>query len=238
MNIEVCFSPRNFPLFYNPESIVVVIDILRATSAICAGLNAGIEKIIPVATIEEAIAYKATNVILAGERNGEVLPGFDFGNSPFSFMQPHLKNATVVLTTTNGTQAIEAARSSHCVAVGSFLNQKALVNWLLQQKRDVLFLCAGWKDKFNLEDTLFAGSCAQQLLNSNLYTTQCDSTLAAQILFNTADGNLFDFLQQSSHARRLERLNLEQDIRYCLTPDQANVVPVLKEKALVSATLS
>ena len=232
--IEVCFSPALLGLFDAAGKIVIVIDVLRATSSICVAFAQGAEEIVPVAKIEECLTYKEKGFLIAGERNGEMLPGFDFGNSPFSYMGIHLKGKSIALTTTNGTQAIEAAKNSHCVVIGSFLNLEVLCQWLSGQRKDIICLCAGWKNKFNLEDTLFAGAVGDYLLSGDLFSTDCDSTIAARHLYRLAKSDLHGFLSDSSHRRRLERLNIEKDVAYCLTPNQANVIPVLEGSSLRS----
>lgn len=231
--LEVCFTPDNFPLFHNERSIVVVIDIFRATSAICTALHHGVEKIIPVATIEEAKAYQAKGFIAAAERNGEVIEGFSFGNSPFSYINDDIKGKTIVLTTTNGTQAIEVAKHSYKVVIGSFLNIDVLVRWLQQQDRDVILLCAGWKNKFNLEDSMFAGAVVKRLMRSGKFDTTCDSAFATQYMYEHVENDLFSFLENSSHRKRLEKLHLEKDMHYCLTLNIAPVIPVLQGDCLV-----
>lgn len=233
MNIEVCFSPQSYPLFHNPGSIVVVIDILRASSAITTAFFNGVAKMIPVATIEEAQKYKDDGFLVAAERNAEIVKGFDLGNSPFGYMSAKLKGKTIVITTTNGTQAIHAARDAYKVVVGSFLNLDSVVEYLKKEKKDVVFLCAGWKNKFNLEDTLYAGAVAEQLIYKYNFNSTCDSTIAAMELYKLAKHDLYGFLANSSHRNRLEKLDLERDIRYCLTPNQCPVVPVMNGKHLV-----
>ncbi len=231
--IETCFTPESFPLFKNENAIVVVIDVLRATSAICTAFHHGVEKMIPVASIEEAKEYQKMGFIAAAERNGEQIEGFDLGNSPFGYMDPKFKGKTIAISTTNGTQAIKAAKDAYKVIVGSFVNLTAVSKYLISQKRDVIFLCAGWKNKYNMEDALFAGACSQLLLDSKLFVAECDSTLASKRLYSMAKDNLYGFLDESSHRRRLARLNLDEDVHYCLTPDQTSVIPVMEGKYLV-----
>src|SRR6201986_256987 len=163
--LHVCLTPALIPLYQVDEYIAVIIDIFRATSSICYGIDNGAEAIIPVAEVEECIAYrdKESSFLLAAERNGEVVAGFDFGNSPFSYAKEKVAGKTVVLTTTNGTQALHLSRGAKRVLVGSFLNLTALCNWLKEQQQPVLLVCSGWKNNFNLEDTLFAGAVAGQL---------------------------------------------------------------------------
>ena len=233
MNIEVCFSPQSYPLFHKSDSIVVVIDILRATSAITTAFFNGVEKMIPVATVEEAQTYKEQGYLVAAERDGEIVKGFDLGNSPFGYMNAKVKNKTIAITTTNGTQAISVAKDTYKVIIGSFLNLDSVVEYLKKEKKDIVFLCAGWKNKFNLEDTLYAGAVAEQLIYKYGFISTCDSTIAAMELYKLAKFDLFSFLAHSSHRNRLEKLDLERDIRYCLTPNQCPVVPVMEGKFLV-----
>ena len=233
MNIEVCFSPQSYPLFHNPNAIVVVIDILRATSAITTAFFNGVSKMIPVASIEEAQKYKENGFLVAAERNGETISGFDLGNSPFGYMNDRVKGKTIAITTTNGTQAIEAAKNASKILIGSFLNLDVVIEYLKSQKKEVLFVCAGWKNKFNLEDTLFAGAVADALIYKYGFDSTCDSTIAAMELHKLGKHDLYGFLAHSSHRNRLAKLDLERDIRYCLTPNQCPVLPVMEGKFLV-----
>lgn len=233
MNIEVCFSPQSYPLFHNPESIVVVIDVLRATSAITTAFFNGVSKMVPVATVEEALQYQKDGFMVAAERDGEIVKGFDLGNSPFGYMNKKVKGKTIAITTTNGTQAIHMAKQAKKVVIGSFLNLDVVVDYLRKEKKDVLFLCAGWKNKFNLEDSLYAGAVAEQLIYKYDFNSSCDSTIAAMELYKLAKHDLYGFLANSSHRNRLAKLDLERDIRYCLELNQCPILPVLDGKFIV-----
>jgi 2-phosphosulfolactate phosphatase len=138
-------------LHHNTEAIVVVVDILRATSAICAAFMNGVNCIIPVGEINEARELKNKGYKVAAERDGFVLDFADFGNSPFNFTPERVKGLDIVYSTTNGTQAIQMAANCHAVVVGAYFNLKALNNWLINQHRDVVLFCAGWKNRFSLK---------------------------------------------------------------------------------------
>lgn len=235
MNIEVCYTPQSYQLFHNPNAIVVIIDILRATSAITTAFYNGVAKMIPVATVQEAMQYQANGFMVAAERDGEIIQGFDLGNSPFGYMNNKVKGKTIAITTTNGTIAIEASKDASKIIIGSFLNQDTVTEYLKKEKKDVLFVCAGWKNKFNLEDTLFSGAIANELIYKHGFNTTCDSTLAAMHLYSLAKHDLYAFLANSSHRNRLAKLDLERDIKYCLTPNQCPVLPVMEGKFLVKA---
>lgn len=230
--VDVCFSPALFELYDPAECIVVVIDILRATSSICVAFAHGVNSIIPVSTVEEAMAYKKKGLLAGAERHGEMLEGFDFGNSPFSYMDEKIRGRDVVLTTTNGTRAINTAKSGYKVVIGSFLNLDVLCQWLKEQGRDVIALCSGWKNTFNLEDTLFAGALVYKLKSEFDFSLGRDSCIAAEYLYILGKNDMYKFLGESSHRMRLEKLGIEKDVQYCLTPNTAKVVPVLKGDTL------
>ena len=171
--------------------------------------------------------------IVGAERGGKIVDGFDVGNSPFSFMGDHIKGKTIILTTTNGTHAIASAQNAYKVVIASFLNLDAICNWLYEQKREIVLLCAGWREQFNLEDTLLAGAIVAQLSKRSDFVELSDSAIAARQLYIIAQNDMFKFLVNSSHRRRLEKLNLEEDIKYCLTPNQTDVIPVLEGDSIV-----
>lgn len=231
--IEVCFSPGEYHLYEQDFDLVVVLDVLRATSAICTAMEYGVGQIIPVATLEEARSFKEQGHIVAAERGGQIVEGFDMGNSPYSYMDPNLKGKTVVLTTTNGTKAINMAKDKSTVVVGALNNLDALCAWLIEQERDVLVLGSGWKDKFNLEDTICGGAIADLCLDSGKFYADEDSTVAAKFLSRSSRDNMFSFLKASSHRRRLRKLNLNEDVKYCLTPNNCTAIPILKNGSLV-----
>jgi 2-phosphosulfolactate phosphatase len=234
-HVEVCFTPGEYEYFKSEYEIVVVIDVLRATSAICAALEYGVKSIIPVATVEEAIAYKDKGYLAGAERNGQIVEGFDFGNSPYSYMTEEVKGKDMVLSTTNGTKALEIAKDADTVVVGSLLNLDALCEWLEKQDKNVLCLCSGWQDKFNLEDTICAGAISEYLLATGKFTSDEDSSIAAKYLYLSAKDNYFGYLKSSSHRRRLRNLNLNEDIKFCLTPNQTTAIPILINGKLVKA---
>lgn len=232
-HVEVCFTPGEYDYFKSEYEIVVVIDVLRATSAICAAFDNGIKSIIPVPTVEEAMEYKRKGYLAGAERKGQIVDGFDFGNSPFSFMKKEFVGQDVVLSTTNGTKALDIAKNAEIVVVGSFLNLDALCEWLVIQNKNVLCLCSGWQDKFNLEDTICAGAISDYLITTGNYTADEDSSVAAKYLYLSAKDNYFGYLKSSSHRRRLKNLNLNEDVKYCLTPNQTRVIPILRDGKLV-----
>ena len=233
LNISVCFSPGLYNDYATKSNVVVVIDILRATSAICTALYYGAKKIIPVVSVEVAKEYLDKADIVGAERSGQIVEGFEYGNSPLSYAGSHVKDKTIVLTTSNGTFAIAAAQNAEEVIIGSFLNLDSVVKWILNQSLDVVLLCSGWKRKFNLEDSLFAGAIVDELVLSGKNLALTDSAIAACELYKAAKGDLKGFLEDSSHRNRLKNLTIEKDVEYCLKPNQMDLIPVLSADGIV-----
>lgn len=233
MKIEVCYTPQGYNMFHKDDAIVVIIDVFRATSAIVTAFYNGVNKMIPVSTVQEAKEYQANGFMAAAERDGEMIEGFELGNSPFGYMNNKVKGKTIAITTTNGTQAIEASRKASKIIIGSFLNLNVICDYLMTQKKDIILLCAGWKNKFNLEDTLFAGAIVEKLMTASEFEIDCDSALASRHLYNLAKDDLYTFLETSSHRNRLAKLDLERDIKYCLTLNQCPIIPIMEGKYLV-----
>lgn len=227
-NIEVCFSPALFPAFHNPEAVAVITDILRATSAIVTAFENGVAGIIPVGTLEEAKSYKDKGFMVAAERDGIVRDFADFGNSPYNFTPEKITGRQIVYSTTNGTQAIHVASSCHQVIIGAYLNFTAVFGRLKELDRDVIILCAGWKNKFNLEDTLYAGALTKKLLSTGNYHTICDSAKASVDLWEQAEDDLLGYIEKAAQRERLRKNKLDDVIGYCHSFDLSSVIPVLE----------
>ena len=229
--IEVCLSPALMGSYQLQGKTAVIIDVLRATSAMVAALASGVQAIRPVATVEECTGWVQQGYIGAAERGGEVVAGFPIGNSPLAFMRAGFENALVALTTTNGTKAMHMAQSAEIIVAGAFLNLDAVTRFLMDSSHSVVLVCAGWKDNFNLEDTLFAGALADALRPH--FSPACDATLAAMAMYNHHASDLMGAIEQSAHFKRLAKLGIEEDIRFCMQPNQFDLVPILKEGLLV-----
>ncbi len=234
-NLEVVVSPALLPYYNIKGKAVIVIDILRATSSMCVGFKTGVEKILTLASAEECKLFKEFNFVIAAEKDAIKVEGFDLGNSPFEFENPLLAGKSIALATTNGTKAIKYAEENGAaqIAIGAFLNIDTLCNWLNSINEDVVLLCAGWKNKFNLEDTLFAGAVVHKIGVS--FKIDCDSALSAQLLYEQNKDNLEALVRKSSHAKRFELKHLNtDDIKYCLQFNTANVLPILKNNYFIN----
>ncbi|MDP4208925.1 MAG: 2-phosphosulfolactate phosphatase [Bacteroidota bacterium] len=231
--IEVCFSPAVFDCFHNPDAIVIVVDVLRASTAICTAFMNDVGTIIPISSANEAREYKHKGYIVAAERDGHTLDFADFGNSPFNFTSERISGKTIAYSTTNGTQAINMASSCYKVAVGSFINLRAMSNWILNEKRDVIILCAGWKNRFSLEDTILAGAIAEKLLESKSYYTECDSAHASLDLWLLAKNDIIGYIQKAAQRTRLRKNGLDDVIEFCFTRDLTDIIPVYSHGMLV-----
>ena len=234
-SIDVCLSPDLIHLYDLKGKIVVVVDILRATSCIVSGIANGVKEIKPFASIEDCRMMKTQGYFIAGERGGQKVEDFDIGNSPFSYMEEYLKGEKVAMTTTNGTQAIDKSLEADEIIIGAFLNLSSVSRFLESRPNDVLLVCAGWKGRVNLEDTLFAGALVSSLESE--YDFADDAVLVARSLFELSKENMANLVKGSSHAKRLSKFNVQRDIEFCLTLDKFDVLPVLEEGRIVAGEL-
>jgi 2-phosphosulfolactate phosphatase len=232
--ISVCFTTDQFEKYADGKSTVAVVDLLRATSVISTAFECGVSTIIPVKTLEEAQKYKnVENHIIAAERNTLPIKGFDYGNSPYHYINADVKGKTLVLTTTNGTNAILLAKE-HKVITASFVNIDAVADYLVNDNNNIIILCSGWKGLFNLEDPIFAGALAEKLLESNQFSSTCDSVQAAIQLYSSGKANLFEYLSNSSYRNRNHSDDVIKDTHFCLNPTiKSNIVPIFDNGKLI-----
>ena len=230
--IDVCLSPDLVHLYDFDGKIAVVVDVLRATSCMTTALAHGVEGIVPVETLEECEQLGKEGYLTAAERNGEKLEGFNFGNSPFSYMDETLKRKSIAVTTTNGTRAIHLAKvRADEVVIGSFLNLKAVANYVQNIDKDVIVVCAGWKGRVNLEDSMFAGALVAELQST--YSLELDASKIALSLYEAGKHDKLAFLSDCNHIKRLQKLNIQKDIEFCLEENVYNVVPILEGNRLI-----
>jgi 2-phosphosulfolactate phosphatase len=215
---------------------VVIIDILRATTTVVVAFENGVDHVVASASVKETQTFRDKGYLVAAERNGITVEGFDLGNSPQDYTPELVKGRNIALTTTNGTRALNMAEEAETVWVASFRNLTATADALTQNGRDVLLFCAGWKDRFNMEDTLFAGALAEQLMSRG-WSTEDDATLAAMDLYTRNQPQLPDFLEQASHVQRFKTLHIESDLEVCLKTDSSRIVVKLDGDKLVGQTM-
>lgn len=234
--LYTCLSPALLHLYDVKNTVVVVIDVLRATSTIATALHNGAREIIPVDSVERCIQLGTQiECITAGERDGQVAPGLQYGNSSFEYPEHFIRGKILVLTTTNGTKLLHMALAKGAteIVTGSFLNLSAVCDHLLTMKKNVILGCAAWKDKPNLEDTLFAGAVVARVKEG--FSINCDASHIAENLYRMAKDDLYEFLRKNdaSHYHRLTNFGLERDLRQCFTVDTANVLPEYGDGKLV-----
>lgn len=229
-------SPALLHLYDVSNSIVVIIDVLRATSTIASALYNGAKCVIPVDSVTRCIELgKQIHGITAGERDGKVADGLEYGNSPFEYPKEFIEGKTLVLTTTNGTRLLHMAleKGAREIVTGSFPNLSAVCDHLIAMKQNVILGCAAWKDRVNMEDTFFAGAVISRIRKH--FNINCDSSHMAEAMYEKGKKDLFAFMKKNnaSHYHRLIGFGLEKDIRYCLTPDVANVLPQYEDGKLI-----
>ncbi len=222
--LEVCLTPALWNQHDAKDKNVVVIDIIRATSTIASALHHGVKKMIPVETIEEANTWLEKGYLVAGERDGIKIPHFHFGNSPYEFMSEEVRGKEIIHTTTNGTRCVLMSKSARNIVAGSFVNQDAIFDWIRKENRNTILFCAGWKDHYVMDDALFAGAIVREL--SDEFRIIDDSTLSAKLLYRYVRENMLRTVKQATHFKRLQRLGIENDIKFCMSNPQFDVVPI------------
>ena len=226
--LEVCFSPALLgALSEKPDRNVVVVDILRATTAMCIAFGYGVSSVVPLVSREEAIEKKQKGWIVAGEEDGEKMQFADFGNSPREFRNPALAGKEIAFCTTNGTRAIHLAKSYGKVLIASFVNLEAVSNWLNHDHKHVMILCAGWKDSFSLEDAIFAGALSDLLVHAYGFIPVNDEVFASIALWHHASKSMIKTVSNSSHYLRLLGIEDRRGLKYCFFPEKFRVIPIL-----------
>lgn len=229
-------SPALLHLYDLSNSVVVIIDVFRATSTIASALYNGAKCVIPVDSVPKAIEIsKKIGGIAAGERDGMIAEGLQHGNSPMEYPRSFIENKTLVLTTTNGTRLLQMALDNNAdtIIAGSFPNLSTVCDFLLSKQKNVVLGCAGWKDRFNLEDTLFAGAVINRI--EKYFTVHCDSSRMAETMYISQKDTMMEYAPRLTHYHRLvERFGLIEDIKFCLTNDVANVLPLYIDGKLIA----
>lgn len=226
--VSVCLSPELFDKHLPFEGIIVVMDVFRATSTICAAFEGGVKTIYAVAHIDEATELKRQipEALLVGERDGSMIEGFDMGNSPEAFLNGAFAGKPIILTTTNGTHALKAAEATgNPVWIGALMNYEVVVQRLTEANADVLLFCAGWKGRLSLEDTLCAGLVTQGLQVFGYELNGDEATMACAL---AASGDIETVLKHASHRQRLEKLGIIRDIELSMH-FRSEKIPVFKK---------
>ncbi len=234
--IHTVLSPKLLDIYNIKNSVVVIIDVFRATSTIATALYNGASRVIPVAEVQTCIEIgQKVGGITAGERDGKVIEGLEHGNSPAEYPRSFIAGKTLVLTTTNGTKLLHLALNNGAdeIITGSFPNISAVCEHLVKSKKNVILGCSAWKDRVNIEDALFAGAVINQIKSE--FSIHCDSSLMASELYAAQQNKMFEFIRKTTHWHRLAAYGLEKDLEYCVSPDLANILPIYRNGDLVVA---
>jgi 2-phosphosulfolactate phosphatase len=229
-DLDICYLPAQWKRLDRARlasSACVVIDVIRATSTIVTALANGASGVQAIASVEEAFALKAgdASALLAGERGGQPLPGFDLGNSPEDFTAQRVKGRRIILTTTNGTQALAACTGARAVLAAGFLNLAAVAAQLRAMGPPWLIVCAGCNGGFGIDDAVVAGALAEALDQDNAFVS----------LYRSVREDLAATLLGSKAGQELRKVGLEKDIPFCAKLDHFAIVPVVGADGILRA---
>ena len=233
-NLETLFIPDEIKNTELAGKLVVIIDVLRASSTIVTALANGCLGFIPILSPgqakKKAQQFEKERVLLGGEREGIKIEGFDLGNSPREYKREAVKDKTIIFSTTNGVKTLEMVKGAHRIIIGSFLNLQAVCNYCTNYKGDILLICAGKDGRFSLEDT----ACAGMIINSlrDIFPgghQESDANLTAQLLYEKFGNNILEILRKSQHGRYLESIGLGEDLKFCSQLDFFHIVPIFRD---------
>ncbi len=233
-SLETLFIPEEIKNKELTGKLVIVIDVLRASSTIVTALANGCRVFIPILSPEQAKEkaqqFEKDSVLLGGEREGKKIEGFDLGNSPREYKGDVVKDKTIIFSTTNGVKTLEMVKNAHRIIIGSFLNLHAVCNYCTNYQGDILIICAGREGKYSLEDTACAGMLIDSLKNalSDIYQ-ESDANFTAQLLCEKFDNNILEILRKYQHCGYLESIGLEKDLKFCSQLDFFQIVPIFRD---------
>lgn len=230
MNIDVFFTlPQVGEDYLKEDTTVVVIDVLRASTTICHALAAGCHSLIPVSDLGEATGFVESlgrdNCLLGGEKNGQRIPGFDFGNSPAEYTAAKVRHRNIVFLTTNGSRIITGFRGAARVLILSFANLSRVEDFLSRQGGQVAICCAGHKDQFCLEDSVCAGMLVQRLVERHPEARLNDAARVGSVLAARYAQDLAGCFLDATHGRYLHSIGFESDLALCARIDELDVLP-------------
>lgn len=228
--IDVFFTPVTLSDQDLSGKLVVIIDVLRASSTIVTALGNGAREVLPASDYGTAglLASKMGQDarVLGGERDGRPIEGYDLGNSPLEYTQEVVSRKSVILITTNGTPALMGSRTARILTVGCFLNADLVADCIAENNLDTFLVCCGWKGRASLEDTVCAGLMVDRLFQSRIPDNLPDSVRMAHMLYDTYRNDLVGALSRTTHAERLRKLGYEKDVAYCLQIDHVDALPI------------
>ncbi|WP_408956035.1 2-phosphosulfolactate phosphatase [Natroniella sp. ANB-PHB2] len=229
MKVDLIFSANEIQSKDAKDKTVVVIDTLRASSTIITALARGCRKVIPVSEIKVARRLSGKfkgNSLLAGERQGTKIEGFDLGNSPRDYISKKVRDKVIILTTTNGTKCFEPLTEAKKILVASLLNIEQ-VSTELKSKKEVLFCCAGVVGQFALDDFITAGKILAELI-TEVEVNLSDRALVAYQTYVQNENNIVTILKRSKSGKNLIELGKEDDIDY-IVKEQENYLPYYED---------
>ena len=238
MRLDVAFAPSDLAPGDAAGRTVVVVDILRFTTTACAALAAGARAVVPAASTEEALQLARTlgpeDVLLGGERGGRRIDGFPLGNSPLEMTPAAVGGKLLVMTTTNGTQALLAVQAAQTVLLGSAANFSVLgarLRTLFAERGELLILCSGRDGYFALDDAYCAGRLVEATLGGRRrWRGLNDAALASLDLVRRYGDRWERPLNTSASGQALKKIDHGDDVAHCAVPDTAPVLPLYAER--------
>jgi len=239
MRVDVFFTPQEVAPSDVANRVVAVVDVLRASTSIAVALENGARAVIPLASSEDVVSraknLARSEVKLAGERRSQQISGFDYGNSPLEFTRENVDGKTILMSTTNGTNAILAVQGARDVLIASYVNFSAVLSMLraaLRGGTDVAIVCAGQEKHFSLEDSACAGLFVQHITEKHTKAEINDAAQAAMLIDKKFGANRKKLFKSSTHGIALAEAGFGDDLEACAELDSYSVVPVYQDRQI------
>lgn len=240
MKIDLYFTPNEVTDDKLKDHLAVVVDVLRASTTICAALAAVAKEVVPAATIADAIQLASLlsrdAILLCGEREGKLIEGFDLGNSPFQYTPSVVKGKTLIFGSTNGSPTIIQTHQAGCTYICGFVNLGVVVHSLLNVDKTVSVLCAGKLSQFAVEDAVCAGMLLGEVKRqAGVELELNDAAIAAMVLADRYRESIPELVANSHHGRYLAQIGMEKDLPFCADLNRLPLLPTYSDGKITMA---
>ncbi|WP_194191976.1 2-phosphosulfolactate phosphatase family protein [Clostridium chrysemydis] len=237
MKLDVIVSPEHINKEYIKDKVVVVIDMLRATTVMTTAFMNGCKEVIPCLTVEDALEeaskLKREEYILGGERKALKIEGFDLSNSPLEYTEEIVKGKTVIMSTTNGTRTLTDCKDAKRVFVASMLNGQAVAKKLVEINEDAIIVNAGTNGNFTMDDFICGGYIIDEMLKLTGKIELTDIAKTSKYIYEN-NKDIISFISGARHYGVMKELNLLEDVSYAIKKSVTNIVPEYKEGHIIN----
>ena len=239
MRLDVFFTPNQVKPIETAGRLVVIVDVLRASTTVATALGNGARTVIPVEGADEVISrsreFARSKILLAGEQKMYPIAGFDIGNSPQAFTPAVVEGKTILITTTNGTKTLMGVQNARDIVIASYVNFSAVLVMMklaASSNTDIAIICAGEEGSFTLEDAACAGRYVRAIPKKADSVVANDAAAASVLIEKRYGDNIAKVFKESSHGQELEAAGFGDDLTAAAEVDSYSVVPIYQDRQI------